>query len=355
MTGNRCMLPISISLLLFLVACSPATSEKISKDGSANVRTKLQGSGASFPAPLYLRWFRDFQKTSPNVLVDYQAKGSGAGIQDLINETVDFAASDAAMTAQEIAQVKPGVLLLPLTAGKVVLAYNLPGGPAELRLSREAYCGILMGEITHWNDPRIAACNSDASLPDSPITVVVRSDSSGTTHVLSTHLSEINATWKSQFGTNKSINWPAVSNLVKAPKNDGVLALIKQTPGAIGYVEYSFAVQTRQPMATLENREGKFVSPTAQTGQAALASTQEIPDDLILWIADPTGDESYPIVTYTWLLCYRKYDDLNKSQAIKDLVGYCITQGQAASEPIGYIPLPKPMVERVQSAVAQIQ
>lgn len=352
---SRFLSAFAVAIVGSLLGCSQSTLSSSSAPLSSTAKTKLQGSGASFPAPLYLRWFRDFQKDFPNVLVDYQAKGSGAGIQDLINETVDFAASDAAMTTDEIAQVKRGVLLLPLTAGKVVLAYNLPSGPNELRLSRDAYCGILMGEIGRWNDPKIAACNPDTRLPDTPITVVVRSDSSGTTHVLSTHLSEINATWRSQFGINKSINWPAVSNLVKAPKNDGVLALIKQTPGAIGYVEYSFAVQTKQPMATLENREGNYVPPNAQSGQAALASAQEIPEDLILWIADPTGSDSYPIVTYTWLLCYRKYDDAKQSQAIKDLVEYCISQGQSASEPIGYIPLPSPMVERVRAAVAQIQ
>lgn len=351
---NRLRMFLLLVLLssMSTLGCSQSNSPSA---GSTARKIKLQGSGASFPAPLYLRWFKDYQKSTPEVLVDYQAKGSGAGIQDLINETVDFASSDAAMTADEVAQVQRGVVLLPLTAGKVVLAYHLPGGPAELRLSREAYCGILMGEIVRWNDPKIVACNPDIPLPDMPITVVVRSDSSGTTHVLSTHLSEINESWKARFGINKSINWPAVSHLVKAPKNDGVLALIKQTPGAIGYVEYSFAVQTKQPMAVLENREGNYVMPTAQSGQAALDSSQDIPDDLVLWIADPTGNDSYPIVTYTWLLCYRNYQDPNKSQAIKDLVEYCITHGQSASEPIGYIPLPPAMVDRVRAAASQIQ
>lgn len=353
---------IRITLLLVLamfLGCTGAKPGPLTTGNSATTtdkgsaeRTKLQGSGASFPGPIYARWFKDFEKKTGS-LVDYQAKGSGAGIQDLTNETVDFSASDAAMSDEEIAKVARGVVMLPLTAGEIVLAYNLPDGPSELKLSREVYTKILMGEITKWNDPAIAACNSGAKLPDVAITVVVRSDSSGTTHVFSTHLSAVSEKWKSQYGINKTINWPNQSNFVKAPKNDGVTAMIKQTPGAIGYVEYGFAKQLGQ--AVLENKSGAYVKASAQSGQAALASVKEIPDNLVLWIADPDGHQSYPIVSYTWLLCYRKYDDSRKSQTLKDLIKYCLADGQAISDSIGYIPLPEAMVERVKVALDQIQ
>jgi phosphate transport system substrate-binding protein len=313
-------------------------------------RIKLQGTGASFPAPLYLRWFKDFEKRNNNLMVDYQAKGSGAGIQDLINQTVDFAASDAAMTDDEIAKVEREVVLLPLTAGEIVFAYNLPNGPSDLRLSREAYTKILMGDLQKWNDPLILSSNPGATLPDSPIIVVVRSDSSGTTNVLSTHLSAVSESWRQKYGINKSIDWPNASHIVKAPKNDGVLALIKQTPGSIGYVEYGFAMQTKQPMATLENQSGNYVKPGTKSGQAALAAAEDIPENLIVWIPDPKGHDCYPIVSYSWMLIYKKYDDPQKANAMKRLIEYCLTEGQKASESIGYIPLPESMVQKVKGA-----
>lgn len=312
---------------------------------------KLQGSGASFPAPLYTRWFQEYSAATAGVTVDYQAKGSGAGIKDFINRTVDFAASDAAMTEAEIAQVDGGVILLPLTAGKIVLAYNLPGAPPELRLSRDVYTKIFRGEITRWDDPAIVACNDAVSLPAVDITVVVRSDSSGTTYVFSRHLSEISPPWKETFGTEKSINWADSNRFVKGPKNDGVTALIKQTPGAIGYVEYGFASQTGQPMATLENRAGNYVKPTLESGQAALAGTA-LPADLVGWLPDPAAEQAYPIVTYTWLLCYRSYPDPRQAAALKGVIRYCLTRGQAISGDLGYIPLPIEVAESV-AAVAE--
>lgn len=339
---------VSISLIVAL-GCNPNPSN------STNSRIKLQGSGASFPAPLYMRWFQDYSKQTPGVTVDFQAKGSGAGIKDLINETVDFAASDAAMTAEEISQVKRGVVMLPLTAGKIVLAFNLPDGPKELKLSREAYTGILSGTISKWDDPAIAKCNGGARLPSTEITVVVRSDSSGTTYVLSSHLSAISPQWKSLYGTEKTINWPSDSRFVKGPKNDGVTALIKQTPGSIGYIEYGFAKQTGLSMATLENSSGNYVAPTAASGLAALASAADIPEDLVLWVTDPQAADAYPIVSYTWLLCNKEQTDSAKADALKGLIRYCIEEGQVISESLGYIPLPDSMSKRVLQALDTIK
>jgi phosphate transport system substrate-binding protein len=335
-----------------VAGCSSSNSGGSAPGGKS---VKLQGSGASFPAPLYTRWFQEYSKATPGVTIDFQAKGSGAGIKDFINKTVDFGASDAAMEPDEIAQVDGGVVLLPMTAGKVVLAYNLPGGPPELKLSREAYTKILMGQITKWNDPLIVACNDGFAMPATDITVVVRSDSSGTTYVFAQHLSAVSQEWADEYGTNKTINWPSSDKFVKGPKNDGVTALIKQTPGSIGYIEYGFAMQTGQSMATLENKAGKYVKPTLASGTAALANAADMPEDLIVWLPDPDGDDSYPIVSYTWLLCYKSYADPQKTAALKGVVQHCLTEGQNISGDLGYIPLPENVVQVVQQALDGIE
>jgi len=281
---------------------------------SAFAEVKLNGSGASFPFPIYSKWFKDFSKTNEEARVDYQSKGSGAGIQDFINEVVDFAGSDAAMSDEEIAKVKHGVVLLPMTAGEIVLTYNLKGID-ELKLPRAVYPEIFMGKITKWNDPKIAAANPGIELPDENITVVVRSDSSGTTYVFSGHLSAINEEFKGSIGQGKSPQWPKSEKLVKAPKNDGITATVKQTPGAIGYIEYGYAKLTKAPVAQLENKDGKFVAPGPESGAAALASA-EFPEgnlpgenvpDLRAWVYDPAGEKAYPIATFTGCSSRRRW------------------------------------------------
>ncbi len=310
----------------------------------------LLGIGASFPAPLYERWFSEYNKLHPEVQVNYQALGSGAGIKQFQQGLIDFAASDAAMTDNEISAVKNGVVMLPMTAGSVVLTYNLPGGPSELKLSREAYSGIFLGKVTQWNDPIIAKNNPGEKLPDTPITVVAKSDASGTTFVFTSHLSAISEAWKNGPGIGKAVNFPVG---VAAKGTLGVAAMVKQVPGAIGYVEYGYARQTGLPMAVLENRAGKFVKPDLKTGTNALASIK-LPPDLRGWLPDPPGEDSYPIVTYTWLLCYRKYRDPRTAQALKSLISYGLGQGQSYSVELGYIPLPPDVVKAVTSALGRI-
>jgi phosphate transport system substrate-binding protein len=316
-------------------------------------QVRLTGSGASFPFPLYSTWFQMYNKKNKNVLINYQAKGSGAGIKDLINQTVDFAASDAAMSDEEIDKVKDGVIMLPMTAGTIVMAYNLPG-KLKIKLSRDVYPKIFLGEIKQWNDPLIAKDNPDAKLPDMDITVVRRSDSSGTTYVFTKHLSEVSEAWKNGPGTGKTVNWPDSDKIVAAPKNDGITATIRQTPGAIGYIEYSYAKLTKMPMAALQNKAGKFVEPTAETGAAALANAK-LPPDMRVWLPDPAGDTSYPITTYTWMLFYKKYDDPEKAKVLRDVVEYCLAEGQKASDKMGYIPLPDTVVAAVRTAAADIK
>lgn len=310
----------------------------------------LQGTGATFPAPLYQRWFSEYNKLHPDVEINYQALGSGAGIKQFQQGLVNFGASDAAMTDAEMAAVKQGVVLLPMTAGSIVLTYNLPDAPAELKLSREAYTGIFLGKITQWNDPVIAKANPGAKLSDTKITVVSRSDGSGTTFVFTSHLSAISDAWKNGPGAGKTVNFPVG---VSGKGNPGVAALIKQTPGAIGYVEYGYAKQTGMPMALLENKSGKFVKPDLETGKNSLASVK-LPENLRAWIADPAGADDYPIVTYTWLLCYKKYDDPKIANALKSVIRYGLSTGQTFSVELGYIPLPPNVVSAVSKAVDQI-
>jgi phosphate transport system substrate-binding protein len=314
---------------------------------------RLNGSGASFPFPIYSAWFKDYSASTDGVTVDYQAKGSGAGIQDLINKTVDFAASDAAMTDEEIAKVDGGVVMLPMTAGEIVLSYNLPGDPEELKLPRDVYPDIFLGNITNWSDPRIAEANPDIELPDMPITVVRRSDSSGTTYVFTQHLSAISEEWKNGPGTGKTVQWPQSDKFVAAPKNDGITATIKQTPGAIGYIEYGYAKLTGAKTAMLENKTGNFVAPGGESGKAALA-TAEMPENLRVWITDPEGEEAYPIATFTWMLFYKDQDD-EKAKALRDMVEYGITDGQEVADQMGYIPLPDEVTEKIRTAAEQIQ
>jgi len=331
-----------------IVLWAAAISGLVGSAGAADIT--LQGSGATFPAPLYQRWFAEYNKMHPDVQINYQALGSGAGVKQFQEGLVNFGASDAAMTDEEIAAVKDGVVLLPMTAGSVVLAYNLPGAPAELKLSREAYVGMFLGKITNWNDPRIASANPGAALPDLKITPVTRSDGSGTTFVFTQHLSAISDEWKNGPGMGKSVNFPVG---VGGKGNPGVTALIKQTPGAIGYVEYGYAKQTQMPAAVLENKSGKYVKADEGSQKAALANVA-LPADLRAWIPDPTAPTAYPIVTYTWLLAYRKYADATLRDALKGVIRYGLTDGQKFSDELGYIPLPDDVVTAVKKAVEQI-
>ncbi len=319
---------------------------------SAQEKVRLIGSGASFPFPIYAAWFKEFSKVSNGITVDYQSKGSGAGIQDLINKTVDFAGSDSAMTDEQIAKVPQGVQLLPMTAGEIVLAYNLPG-VKDLRLSREAYTSIFLGKIAKWNDPKIAATNPAAKLPDMPITVVRRADSSGTTFVFTSHLSAISSDWKQGPGAGNTVNWPQSDKIIASPKNDGVTATVKQTKGAIGYIEYSFAKLSKADVALLQNKAGQYVSPGGEGGIQALANAK-LPPDMRLWLSDPDGDKAYPIASYTWMMFYKKYDDPNKAAAIRKMIDYCLTEGQKVADKMGYLPLPQNVVGEVRKATANI-
>lgn len=311
---------------------------------------QLSGAGATFPAPLYQRWGVEYNKLHSEVQVNYQSVGSGAGVKNFTSGVVDFGASDAAMSDAEIAKVPKGVVMIPATAGEIVYAYNLPG-VTNLKLSREAMAGIYLGTVTKWNDPVIAKANEGTNLPNLPIQVAYRSDGSGTTYVFTQHLSAISKDFSDKIGTDKSVTFPVG---VGGKGNEGVTALIKQSPGAVGYVEYGYAKNNGLSMASLQNKSGSFVVPDAKSGAATLASVN-LPENLRIWPVDPEGADDYPIASFTWLLLYKKYDDAAKLKALKGFVEWGLTSGQALSEELGYIPLPAPVVEKAKAALATVE
>ncbi len=346
---RRSLLAVAL-LPWFVAACGGGSSspESGAAGGAGGGGVKLQGAGASFPAPLYSKWFKTFGTDHPGVQVDYQSVGSGSGVKSVIDKTVDFGASDAAMTDEEIARVPGGVQLIPMTAGSIVIAYNLPD-VKELKLSRAAYVGIFLGKITRWNHAEIAKTNAGAKLPDKPINVVVRADSSGTSFVFTKHLSAISPEFEKTVGVNKMPNWPVGT---KSKGNEGVTASLMTTPGSIGYIEYGYAKSQSVPFAALENKAGKYVSAGTASGQAALASAA-LPANLIAWNPDPTDADAYPIVTYTWQIFYKSYE-AKKLAALQDLIRYQLGAGQKEAEALGYIPLPDAIAQKGLAAVANI-
>ena len=368
--NNHHLVAITVlSLTITLAACggqqgsdnatNPNASSGTAKDATASSPAKLDlggdvtltGAGASFPAPLYLSWFTELNKKYPNLKVNYQSVGSGAGVEQFIQGTVDFGASDVAMKDEEIKKVpaNKGAILLPMTAGSIVLAYNLPD-VTELKLPRAVYTDILLGNIKTWNDKRIADANPGVNLPNQPITVVHRSDGSGTTGVFTKHLSAISPVWKSKVGEGKTVNWPVG---VGAKGNESVTAQIQQTQGSIGYVEYGYAKQNALKFAALENKAGQFVTPTEESASKTLQAVT-LPADLRAFISDPEGADSYPIVTYTWILAYKKYDNPAKAKAVEAAIEYGLTEGQKVAAELGYVPLPQNVVTKVAAAADQI-
>ncbi|MGK7873394.1 MAG: phosphate ABC transporter substrate-binding protein PstS [Xenococcaceae cyanobacterium] len=344
----------SLSVLALTASLAACGGGQTDTDLPLGGNVRLTGAGASFPAPLYQNWFVQFNQKVPAIQVNYQSIGSGAGVEQFTAKTVDFGASDVAMTDDEIAKVDRGVLLLPMTAGSIVLAYNLPEVESGLKLTQEAYVGIFMGKITKWNDPKIAKANPNVKLPDKPITVVHRSDGSGTTGVFTKHLGAINKDWQKTIGAGKSVPWPTTKGkFIGGKGNEGVTAQILQNEGSIGYVEYGYAKNNNLNTAALQNKAGNFIEPTDESASKTLASVK-LPENLRAFITDPEGDDSYPIVTYSWMLIYKKYDDSNKAVAMEKMIEFGLTTGQQQSSKLGYIPLPENIIEKVAAAADQI-
>jgi phosphate transport system substrate-binding protein len=347
---------VALALLANLLACSTQGPEK-PKPQVPPGGVLLQGAGATFPSLLYKQWFATYQQAHPQTVITYDSVGSGEGIRRFIGrdvkdeEKVDFGASDAAMQESEIAQLPGGVVMLPVTAGGVVLAYNVPGVSRGLRLSRRAYAGIFLGEIKNWNDPLIAAANPGVKLPKLTIVTVVRQDASGTTFAFTKHLDTVSEKWRSQYGPSTLIDWPG--NAMRAKGNEGIAGLLQHAVGGLGYVGYEFAHKYGLPTALLENREGKFVEPNASSLQAALDSAQ-MPENLRVYVPDPSGPGAYPIATFTWILLRKNYGDPAKAQVLRDLFAWSLGEGQHSASDLGYIPLPANIVEKAQAALQTI-
>lgn len=328
---------------------APNTTSGAAQLISLEQPVNLVGAGATFPAPLYQRWFSDISGGTKNLQIDYQSVGSGAGVERFVQGLVQFGASDVAMKDDEISKVANGVLMLPMTAGSIVLAYNVPD-LAELKLSQQNLVDIFSGKITNWNDPALATDNPGITLPDLPIQVVYRSDGSGTTGVFTKNLSAMSEEWKNSIGEGKTVQWPVG---IGAKGNDGVTAQINQTPGAIGYVEYGYAKTANLKMADLQNKAGNFVKATDASAAKTLEAV-ELPEDLRAFITNPDGADSYPIVTYSWIMAYQKYDNPEVAKSVEAMIQYGLTEGQKISPELGYVPLPAAVVKKVAEKADQI-
>jgi phosphate transport system substrate-binding protein len=308
----------------------------------------INGAGATFPYPLYSKWFSEYHKLRPELSFNYQSIGSGGGIQQITNGTVDFGASDAPMNEEEIAKI-PDVVHIPTVLGAVVVTYNAP--VASLKLTPEALAGIFLGKIVKWNDPALEKINPGAKLPATSITVAHRSDGSGTTYGFTDYLSKVSPEWKEKVGVGKSVKWPAG---LGGKGNEGVTGLVKQTPGAIGYVELAYANQNKLPLASLRNRDGVFVSPTLEATSAAAAGV-EMPDDYRVSITDAAGKESWPIASFTYILLHKNQTDAAKGEALIHFLWWAThPEGQKMAGPLDYAPLPQAVVQRIERTLKSL-
>jgi phosphate transport system substrate-binding protein len=339
---------IAPALLLFtLVACAPNEKKTSSP--------QINGAGATFPNPIYTKWFDDYRKLHPDVAINYQSIGSGGGIKQLVAQTVFFGATDGPMTDEQLKSAPGPILHFPTVLGAVVPIYNVPiynvpGIAQPLRFTGPLLASIYLGKVTKWNDPAIAAVNPGVKLPATDIVIVHRSDGSGTSYIFTDYLSKVSPDWKSRVGVATSVNWPAG---VGAKGNEGVSGLVKQTPGAIGYVELIYASHNHISFGSVQNKSGEFVTASLATVTAA-ADGVAIPDDFRVSITNPDGRNAYPIASFTWLLLYQNAPDKTKSRAMVDFLKWALTDGQRAAEPLGYAPLPAAVVEKEQQALAKV-
>jgi len=300
---------------------------------------ELIGAGATFPQPLYSKMF-DIYFHQNKIKINYQGIGSGGGINQLIKKTVDFGGTDAFMTEKELKDAGAPVLHIPTCLGAVVITYNLPGNP-KLKLTPDVIADIFLGNIKKWNDPKIANINKDVKLPDLSITVVRRADGSGTTYIFSEYLSKVSSAWKEKMGTGKSLNWP--EGFIGQKGNPGVAGYIKQTPGAVGYVELLYALQNQMAFASIKNKAGNFIEPTPKT--VSNAAKIKIPDDTNVSLTDTNAKDGYPISGFTWLIFYKEQNYAGRSkqraESLARMLMWVVTDGQKYVEPLEYSPLPK--------------
>ncbi len=321
--------------------------------GAASAQVSMTGSGATFPYPIYSKWFDEYHKLHPQVQINYQSLGSGAGIQQLLAGTVDFGASDMPMRDEQLKQAKIPVMHFPTVLGAVVPIYNLPGVSQPLKFTPAALAGIFLGTITtRWNDPALASANPGVKLPAADIIVAHRSDGSGTTFVWTDYLSKVSNGWRTKVGSNTSVKWPVG---LGGKGNEGVAALVKQTPDAIGYVELIYAVQNKLTYGLVQNQAGSFIKADLASVTEAAGAAANMPPDFRVSITNPSGRNAYPISSFTYLLVPSRWTDARKGTAMVEFLRWMATDGQKFTQGLSYAPLPANVVQRELEALKQIK
>jgi phosphate transport system substrate-binding protein len=320
--------------------------------GVAAAQTNLNGAGATFPYPIYSKWFSEYHKANSNVQINYQSIGSGGGIRQLTAGTVDFGASDGPMSDQQLADAGRKIYHLPTVLGSVVPAYNVPGVKGELKFDGKVLGDIFLGKITTWNDAAITKLNPGVTLPNTPIVVAHRSDGSGTTFIFTDYLSKVNPDWAGGPGKGTSVKWPVG---IGAKGNEGVAGLIRQMEGAIGYVELIYALQNNIPYGVVKNSAGNYVKASLESTTAAAASVKSMPADFRVSITNAPGKDAYPISSFTWLLVPAQWKDANKGKIMVDFLNWMIDQGQGMVTSLNYAPLPKEVAEKVRTTIKSIK
>jgi phosphate transport system substrate-binding protein len=312
----------------------------------------LNGAGATFPNPIYQKWFTQYSSSHSGVQINYQSLGSGAGIRQLIAGTVDFGASDGPMTDEQLSQCKGKVLHIPTVLGAVVPAYNIPGVKQELKFTPEILAGIFLGKINNWNDPAIAKANPGVRFPAQSIVVVHRSDGSGTTYIFTDYLSKVSPEWNSSVGKGTSVKWPVG---LGGKGNEGIAGTVRQIEGAIGYVELIYAVQNNISYGVVRNKSGNFVKASLESTTAAAASSaSKMPADYRVSITNPDGKEAYPISSFTWLLVPQQSKDANKGKVLRDFLQWMLKDGERQVGSLSYAPLPKEVMQKLQATINTI-
>ena len=344
---------LAIVTAIFLGACSGsnenATAGRTSSSAGAGIQ--VNGAGATFPYPIYSKWFAEYNRLNPNVRINYQSLGSGAGIRQLSNRTVFFGASDQPMDEAELKAAPGKILHFPTVLGAVVPVYNLPGVTDEVKFTGPIIADIVLGKIRKWNDPALVKHNPGIALPDMDITLTHRADGSGTTFIFADYLAKVSPEFKSTVGVDSALKWPTG---VGGKGNEGVAGLVRQTPGALGYVELVYALQTKMPYGAVQNSDSVFVRASIETVTAA-AETMEIPPDFRISITNPPGQNAYPIASFTWLLFYEDPPDTEKSRVMVDFTRWAITEGQKFAGELGYAPLPRNVAEMELKTLEQIR
>jgi phosphate transport system substrate-binding protein len=321
----------------------------------AIAQTTLNGAGATFPYPMYSKWFSDYNKLHPDIQFNYQSIGSGGGIRQVIAGTVDFGASDGPMSDEQISQAqsqrKTKILHVPTVLGAVVPAYNIPGVTGEVKFTPQALSGIFLGKITTWNDPAITGSNPGVNFPNQPIIVIHRSDGSGTTFIFTDYLSKVSSDWQSTVSKGTSVKWPVG---LGGKGNEGVAGMIRQMQGSIGYIELIYAVQNNIPYGVVKNAAGSFVKASLDSVTAAAASVKTMPSDFRVSITNAPGKDAYPISSFTWLLIPEQSKDAAKGKIIADFLNWMVDDGQKLTAQLTYAPLPDSVAQKVKAEIKQV-